>query len=58
MQKVVGKLVLRTAQELSNTLNGLDKRNMKASKVAGKSGKLEDKEETDAKKVVVLKQGM
>jgi len=28
---------------------------MKASKVAGKSGKLEDKDETDAKKVVVLK---
>jgi hypothetical protein len=33
----------------------LDKRNMKASKVAGKSGKQEEKEETDAKKVVVLK---
>jgi hypothetical protein len=55
VQKVVGKLVLRTAQELSNALNGLDKRNMKAAKVAGKSGKLEDKEETEAKKVIVLK---
>ena len=31
---------------------------MKAAKVAGKSGKLEDKEETEAKKVIVLKQGM
>ncbi len=39
VQKAVGRLVLRTAMELQHALNGLDKRNMKASSVAGKSGK-------------------
>ena len=58
VQKMVGMLVLRTAQELSNALNGLDKRNTKASKVAGKSGKKEELEETAAKRVLILKKGM
>ena len=55
VQKVVGKLVLKTAQELSNAHNGLDKRSMKVAKVAGKSGKLQDKEENEAQRIIVLK---
>ena len=49
---------MKTAQELSNALNGLDKRSMKASKVAGKSASKEVLEETEARKVLMLKQGV